>query len=399
MFQPLTENQYPEVLSLEWSVVPLSESTGDGQQYDVYLSLSWGHQWQSLGKGRLQWGLKGGELGLRLKEGFWCSQEGQEPDLSGIGAQAIASGTPENPTWTLTPLKSGQILTGSMARCKWGRIQASSSQGGLEATFSLRAMDVQIMGTEGLWPHHITANQVAIAEQKLALMLLESQLQPDISRTLWQAQGEVEMQPRGDRPPLDEATALDLITQITTANTNNFQELAQVAGLNLAEDLAGAKLLGTNLNGLDLSEANLCRVYLRGAELCDVDFSHANLQQANFGGADLSGAYLSDANLEGANFHRASLALANLSGAVLTGADFTDANLSKANLSDTQLKGANFTGADLTGAGIILSDITDIILDRAKVNDTRFKDNPGLSQPLHDSLLQRGAIFEEGETE
>lgn len=394
MSQPLTENRYPEVLSLEWSVVPLSESTGDEQQYDLYLSLTLGRQWQSLGNGKLQWGLKGGELALRLKGGIWCLEAGQEPDLSGIGARAKASGIPENPTWTLTPLKSGQILAGSITGCKWGRIRASSSQGALEATFSLKATDIQIMGAEGLWLHQVTPNQVAIAEQKLALMLLKSSLQPYISRTLWQSQGEVEMQPPY-QPHFDQTPALDLITQITTANTDNFQELADMAGLNLAQDLAGAKLLGTNLNGLDLSEANLSRVYLRGAELCDVDFSSANLQQANFGGADLSGAYLSDANLEGANFHRASLALANLSGANLTGADFTEANLRNANLSDTQLKGANFTGADLTGAGMVLSDITDVILDGVKVNNTRFKDNPGLTKALHDTLLQSGAIFEE----
>ena len=398
MSQPLTENRYPEVLSLEWSVVPLSESTGDGQQYDLYLSITCGHRWEILGNGRLQFGLKGGELGLRLKGGFWCSEGDQEPDLSGMGARAIASGTPENPIWRLIPLKSGQILTGSIKGCKWGRIQASSSQGGLEATFSLKATDVQITGAEGLWPHQVTPNQVAIAEQKLVLMLLQSSLQPYISRTLWHSQGEAQIQPPY-QPQFDQTPALDLITQITTANTDHFQELAQIAGLNLSQDLAGAKLLGTNLNGLDLSEANLERVYLRGAELCDVDFSSTNLQQANFGGADLSGAYLSDANLEGANFHRASLALANLSGANLTGADFTEANLSNANLSDTQLKGANFTGADLSGAGIVLSDITGIILDGAKVVQTRFKDNPGLTPSLQDALLQRGAIFEEEQTE
>lgn len=394
MSQPLTENRYPEVLSLEWSVVSLSESTGEGQEYDLYLSITCGHRWEPLGNGQLQFGLKGGELALSLNQGIWCSEAGQEQDLSGIGALAIASGTPENPIWTLTPLKSGQILDGSITRCKWGRIKASSSQGALEARFSLKAMDVQIMGAEGLWLHQVTPNQVAIAEQKLGLMLLESQLQPYISRTLWQSQGDVEMPP-SEQPSLDEATALELITQITTAKTDNFQELAQIAGLNLAQDLAGAKLLATNLNGLDLSEANLCRVYLRGAELCDVDLSSANLQHANFGGADLSGAYLSDAHLEGANFHRASLALANLSGANLSGADFTDANLSNANLSDTQLTGANFTGADLTGAGIVLSDLTDVILNEAKVQDTRLKDNPGLTPAMHDSLLQRGAIFEE----
>ncbi|MDB9518422.1 pentapeptide repeat-containing protein [Roseofilum reptotaenium CS-1145] len=398
MSQPLTENRYPEVLCIEWSVVSLSESTGEGQEYDLYLSITCGDRWEPLGNGQLKFGLTGGELALRLKEGIWCSEAVQEPDLSGIGAQAIASGTPENPIWTLTPLKSGQILAGSIARCKWGRIQFTSSQGVLEATFSLKATDLQIMGAEGLWLHQVTPNQVAIAEQKLALILLESQLQPYISRTLWQSQGAVEMPP-SHQPSFDGATALALITQITTANTDNFQELAEIAGLNLAQDLAGAKLLGTNLNGLDLSEANLCRVYLRGAELCDVDLSSANLQNANFGGADLSGAYLSDAHLEGANFHRASLALANLSGANLSGADFTEANLSNANLSDTQLTGANFTGADLTGAGIVLSDLTNIILDQAKVHDTRFKDNPGLTEAMHDSLLQRGAIFEHDETE
>jgi uncharacterized protein YjbI with pentapeptide repeats len=86
-----------------------------------------------------------------------------------------------------------------------------------------------------------------------------------------------------DKAFLTEAT--DLIQRVTEAETSNFLEIAEIAGLNLVEDLAGA-----NLSGFDLRDANL-----RGADL----------RETNFSGADLSGADLRDTNLSGANLRGA----------------------------------------------------------------------------------------------
>ncbi|MEZ2238391.1 pentapeptide repeat-containing protein [Microcoleus sp.] len=105
------------------------------------------------------------------------------------------------------------------------------------------------------------------------------------------------------------------IQQILEAETNDFMELARIAGLDIATDFAGADLSGVDLSGADLSNA------------------------------DLSNANLSDANLSGVN-----LTLAKLSGADLSGADLRGTNLSKADLSGADLRGAKLKGVKLKGA-------------------------------------------------
>jgi len=69
------------------------------------------------------------------------------------------------------------------------------------------------------------------------------------------------------------------------------------------------------LQGADLGNANLQRVYLW----------EANLQGAHFTGANLQGAYLFDANLQGADFFHADLEGAKLLEAKLQGADLVGA--------------------------------------------------------------------------
>ena len=285
-------------------------------------------------------------------------------------------------------------MNGSLNHVKLGTVELTGKPAFIDATFTVSASQLQITGTEGLWSHHISPNQLAVLERKIALVLLKSKLQPYLSRVLWRSDTQVQLQPH---PPSnsDSSQILDIIARIAKAETDDFLELATLAGLNPTEDFVGAKLLGINLNGADLSGANWRRVYLRGADLCDIDLSSADLNEASLGGADLSGAYLSDADLGGANLRRASLALANLSGAYLAGADLSEVNLSNANLSDTNLNKANLAGADLTGAGIVLANLSDVEISGAKVENTRFKDNPGLTEQMKRDLQQRGAIFED----
>jgi hypothetical protein len=73
-----------------------------------------------------------------------------------------------------------------------------------------------------------------------------------------------------------------------------------------------------------------------------VDLSGADLDGANLSGADLRWADLSGANLVEANLTGADLSLADLYGAILEGAD----------LSGADLFGAIFEGADLSGANL-----------------------------------------------
>ena len=97
-------------------------------------------------------------------------------------------------------------------------------------------------------------------------------------------------------------------------------------------------------------------------------------------GRDLSGADLSDADLS-----NASLIDANLSNADLSGAD-----LSGASLSGVNMKGVNLRDADLRNAKLSDAEFND-----AKVNRTLFGNNLGISKPLKQDLIRRGAIFED----
>ncbi len=99
--------------------------------------------------------------------------------------------------------------------------------------------------------------------------------------------------------------ATDVFQRVIDANTTNFLELAQMAGLDIKKDLAGA-----NLSGFDLRNADL-----RGADLRDADLSNTDLRGADLSDADLRGAKLSDADMRDANRRGADMRDADLRGA------------------------------------------------------------------------------------
>jgi uncharacterized protein YjbI with pentapeptide repeats len=123
-----------------------------------------------------------------------------------------------------------------------------------------------------------------------------------------------------------------------------------LAGANLARiKLAGVDLKGgsvdvafSNLEGADLTDANLWRIRGFGVHLVGARLSRAKLGEARFNRAVCADALFHDsvlvaatlkgADLEGAQFHRARLQSAHLEGANLTGAIFIQANLKDAYL-------------------------------------------------------------------
>ena len=70
----------------------------------------------------------------------------------------------------------------------------------------------------------------------------------------------------------------------------------------------------------------------------------ANMQGFNLSHADLYGVFLRDANLTGANLIRANLTAVDLRGANLSGANLSGGNLYKANLQDADLTNTNLHG-------------------------------------------------------
>ena len=256
-----------------------------------------------------------------------------------------------------------------------------------------------MIGIEGLWPHNISPNQLAVLERKLVLWLRSQNFNSELTSHSLQNKSSEELQSlmlSATATGCDFSEFRIISKNVVEANTEDLLDLANIAGLNPAKDFVSAKLLGVNLCGVDLSGVNLYAAYLRGADLSDADLSEANLSKVNLSGADLSGALLSNANLTDANLYRVSLALANLSGANLSGANLSNANLSNANLSNADLSNANLSNADLTQAGLALTNLKGANFQNTKVEKARLWHDAGLSEEMKQNLITRGVVFDNG---
>jgi uncharacterized protein YjbI with pentapeptide repeats len=92
-----------------------------------------------------------------------------------------------------------------------------------------------------------------------------------------------------------------------------------------------------NLEGTDLSGANLCQANLFNANLSGADLSGADLRKAILYRANLRDANLNRADLRKAILVESNLYRANLEGANLVGADLEMANLREAILPEKEL--------------------------------------------------------------
>ncbi len=215
----------------------------------------------------------------------------------------------------------------------------------------------------------------------------------------------------------------DLIQLVNEADTEDFFELAKIAGLNPINDFSGADLrevdlrsaqlakanfINTDLSGAVLINANLDEARLIGAQLVSAvltgatlthadlvsaNLTRANLLSTNFHNANLKRANLSQANLSNADLCRADLTAATLTGANLGEADLMHANLRRADLTGTDLSGASFYGSDLSNCDLRWADLSAINLTGATVVQALFGNNLGLSKEMYLDLRQRGAYF------
>lgn len=133
-----------------------------------------------------------------------------------------------------------------------------------------------------------------------------------------------------------------------------------------------ATLFHADLNGVNLSGANLYNAYLRGTSFNEANLRHVIMEQAylshaSFHKADLTAARMSRANLRGTVFSNANLSGANLSGSDLRssilsyarlhgsqfyGCHLLDADLTFADFENAHLNGADLTCADLNGSNV-----------------------------------------------
>ena len=168
-----------------------------------------------------------------------------------------------------------------------------------------------------------------------------------------------------------------------------------------------ANLDHVNLNGFDLSNANLKRAdlccaslegaNLENADLIEADLSYANLKNANLKGAILNKASLRHANLENANLSKtnlrrtdlryADLILANLNSSRAEYANLGCADLRQADLEEADLRRSNLEYADLKYANLGCAYLVNANLEHAELKNANLSQANLMHASLRDANL------------
>jgi len=156
-----------------------------------------------------------------------------------------------------------------------------------------------------------------------------------------------------------------------TLNRANLSDAwAKNARFNRAQ-LCGALLLLAQLQGASLFNAQLQGTQLQNAQLQAASLDRAQLQGASLDGARLQGAELGRAGLEGTSLGYAQLQGALLNGARLQAAWLSYAQLQGASLHYAQLQGAELVSAQLQGASFVEACVWRADARQADWEDTR----------------------------
>ncbi len=154
-------------------------------------------------------------------------------------------------------------------------------------------------------------------------------------------------------------------------------------------NLQRAELQGVNLSGAQLTKANLRDAQLQGANLQGALLKETQLIEADMQGANLSRAILEHTFLSGANLNGANLSGAKIQTS-LWGVSLCDANLQEADLTEAELFKTNLSGANLRGATFADAKFsTDMILpDGTHWNDQT--DFARFTDPTHVDFWRSG---------
>jgi hypothetical protein len=165
----------------------------------------------------------------------------------------------------------------------------------------------------------------ALAEQRAQDAALQAYL--DQMSTLMLNRNLLESEPSDPTFALAQARTSTVILRLDGAHNRSVTRFLRDSGL--ADDML---LSGIDLEGADLSEAQLAY-----ADLSETQLAHADLSEAELFNADLSETRLAHADLLGTDLGGADLRGANLNGADLRDADLLRADLSTAQVTQEQL--------------------------------------------------------------
>lgn len=217
--------------------VNLEPKSAATEQINLYLTLQFNEQREMLPGGRLKFGLKGGELRIKLENGKIpltsgeldnsCKlsvhqdrqqQEGKsnqsrieatsvesKPGVQShprtkktagkteqlqfvtcqvdfVTCQVATKGSPENPAWVFKVEAGEPVLKGLLKNVRLGTLNVTAKPCRVEATFEVSPRDVCITEAEGLWPKNISKKRCAVIERAIIRRFLERKLKPYLSR-------------------------------------------------------------------------------------------------------------------------------------------------------------------------------------------------------------------------
>ncbi|NES21790.1 MAG: hypothetical protein F6K41_23415 [Symploca sp. SIO3E6] len=206
------------------------------QQINLQLTINFNEQWESLGEGRIKFGLKGGELRLKLENseipyesrtlaGQMRLSPPQNPQQSptnkqpnGISISELAKNiffkkikpdaesnvvdsksssanqcpislchvttkiSEENPVWVFEEERDELALKGSLLKVNLATLNILALPCRVEATFEVSQRNVCLTDAEGLWLPDLSRNKKAVLEKLIVQHLLEPKIKPYLSR-------------------------------------------------------------------------------------------------------------------------------------------------------------------------------------------------------------------------
>lgn len=192
MPQPEPENRCPNCLYMK-----LEDILVQAKQKDLHLTIIFNEQWEPFLNGRIKFGLKGGELKLRLENGEIPeesrnltgflelsieSETGETENFAAPVCEVTKNGSVTTPVWVFRLKGFTTVLKGSIERERLGTLNLVRQPCCVEATFEVLLRDVHLTDTEGLYPKNIDRNKQIVIERKIAQHLLELKLKPYLSR-------------------------------------------------------------------------------------------------------------------------------------------------------------------------------------------------------------------------
>ena len=233
------ENKCPDCLLIElkgicqqqkWKLPLPSSKSVDIEEIELHLTINFNEQWEALPKGRIKFGIRSGELRLRLENGkiplerrelndpFEVAvqkdrqnQEGSENQSSveasvakgepGVKAtrsekrtagktdkfqftacQITTKGAEETPAWVFEVATGEPVLKGTLTNQKLATMNVTAKPCEVKATFEISPRDVRITGAEGPWLANLIPEKREALDIGLAKLLLKHKLRSPLSQ-------------------------------------------------------------------------------------------------------------------------------------------------------------------------------------------------------------------------